>query len=199
VGCLLLAEEVDELVFVKHARVAEAGRRTPQMPEAIFSLFSPWTCGPQCTMRRMNSIVTALGIPALRTRWRKWAVVVGGAFVLLYVLYRLVVAFVLGDANQPASEQIVAAVETYKLGNKRYPEKLSELQPKYLPKIPHPAPDTNFVYATSSDGTIAWFGYQTQRGTFIEYDSRTRKWQKLEYSASDALQAQNKEFVTGPK
>jgi hypothetical protein len=150
-------------------------------------------------MRRMNSIVTALGIPALRTRWRKWAVVAGGAFVLLYVLYKLVVAFVLADANEPASEQIVAAVERYKLGNKRYPEKLSELQPKYLPKIPQPAPDTNFIYATSSDGTIAWFGYQTQRDTFIEYDSRTRKWQSLDYSASDALQAPNKEFVMGPK
>ena len=150
-------------------------------------------------MRRMNSIVSALGIPELRTGWRKWAVVAGGAFVLLYVLYKLVVVFVLTDANQPPSEQIVAAVEAYKLGNKRYPEKLAQLQPKYLPKIPQPAAGTNFVYATSSDGMTAWFGYQTQRDTFVEYDSRTRKWENLDYSASDALQVQDKEFVMGPK
>jgi len=149
-------------------------------------------------MPRMN-IVSALGIPELRTGWRKWAVVAGGAFVLLYVLYKLVVIFVLTDVNQPASEQIVGAVEMYKVGNKRYPERLAQLQPKYLAKIPQPAPGTNFVYAASSDGTTAWFGYQTQRDTFIEYDSRTRKWETLDYSASEALRVQDKEFVKGPK
>src|SRR5207245_205293 len=82
----------------------------------------------------------------LRTGWRKWAVVAGGAFVLLYVLYKLVVIFVLTDVNQPASEQIVTAVEKYKLANKRYPEKLAQLQPKYLPKIPQPAPGTTFLH-----------------------------------------------------
>ena len=150
-------------------------------------------------MRRMNSIVRALGIPALGKGWRRWAVVAGGAFVLLYVLYMLVVIFVLADANEPAGEKIVAAVEAYKLGNKRYPERLAQLQPKYLAKIPQPAPGTNFVYATSSDGTTAWFGYQTERDTFVEYDSRTRKWETLDYSASEALRMQDKEFVKGPK
>lgn len=149
-------------------------------------------------MPRMN-IVSALGIPELRTGWRKWAVVAGGAFVLLYVLYKLVVIFVLTDVNQPASEQIVGAVEMYKVGNKRYPERLAQLQPKYLAKIPQPAPGTNFVYAASSDGTTAWFGYQTERDTFVEYDSRTRKWETLDYSASEALRVQDKEFVKGPK
>ncbi len=147
----------------------------------------------------MNSIVSALGIPALGTGRRRWAVVAGGAFVLLYVLYKVVVVFVLTDANHPAGEQIVAAFEAYKLANKRYPEKLAELQPTYLPQMPQPAPGTNFVYATSSDGATAWFGYQTQRDTFVEYDSGTRKWQSLDYSASDALRMQNKEFVMGPK
>ena len=150
-------------------------------------------------MSRMNSIVSALGIPRLRTGWRKWAVVAGGAFVVACVLYKLVVVFVLNDANHPAAEQIVAAVEAYKLGNKRYPERLAQLQPKYLAKIPQPAAGTNFVYASSSDGTTAWFGYQTQRETFVEYDSRTRKWESLDYSASDALRVQGKEFVMGPK
>src|SRR5438552_1148604 len=80
-----------------------------------------------------------------------------------------------------------------------YNEKVARLQPKYPTKAPQPAPGTNFVYATSADGTTAWFGYQTQRDTFIEYDSRTRKWQSLDYSASDALQVQSREFVMGPK
>jgi len=147
----------------------------------------------------MNSIANALSIPALRTRWRRWAVVAGGAFVLLFVAYKVVVVFVLTDANQPAGNQIVAAVEAYKLANKRYPEKLAQLQPKFLQKIPQPAPGTNFVYAASSDGTSAWFGFQTERDTLVEYDSQTRRWQGIDYSDSEALRAQNKEFVMGPK
>jgi hypothetical protein len=94
---------------------------------------------------------------------------------------------------------IVAAVEAYKVSNKRYPEKLAELQPKYLGKIPRPAPGTNFVYASSSDGAAAWFGYQTLRDVFVEYDSRTRTWQELEYDQSEALRIRTKEFVMGPK
>jgi hypothetical protein len=106
---------------------------------------------------------------------------------------------VLSDENRPAGEEIVAAVEAYKAGNKRYPEKLAQLQPKYLGKIPTPAPGTNFVYATSPEGTSAWFGYQTRRDVFCEYDSGTRKWRNLEYDQSDALRMRTKEFVIGPK
>ena len=144
-----------------------------------------------------NQIATAL-VTELRTRWRKWAIVAGVGLVGLVVLYKVFVV-VVTDENRPAGEEIVAAVEAYKVSNKRYPEKLAQLQPKYLGMIPKPAPGTNFVYAASSDGAAAWFGYQTLRDVFCEYDSRTRKWQNLEYDESDALRQQTKEFVMGPK
>jgi hypothetical protein len=145
-----------------------------------------------------NAIASAL-VTELRTAWRKWAIVAGVSLVVLVVLYKLVMIFVLTDENRPAGEEIVAAVEAYKAGNKRYPEKLAQLQPKYLGMIPKPAPGTNFVYATSSDGAAAWFGYQTLRDVFCEYDSRTRNWQNLDYDQSEALRMRTKEFVMGPK
>jgi hypothetical protein len=145
-----------------------------------------------------NMIASAL-VAELRTAWRKWAIVAGAGLVVLVVLYKLVMIFVLTDENRPASEEIVAAVEAYKVSNKRYPEKLAQLQPKYLGKIPKPAPGTNFVYASSPDGAAAWFGYQTLRDVFCEYDSRTRTWQNLDYDQSEALRMRTKEFVMGPK
>ena len=144
-----------------------------------------------------NVIASAL-VTELRTNWRKWAIVAGIGLIVLVVVYKLAVFFVT-DENRPAGEEIVAAVEAYKAGNKRYPENLAQLQPKYLGKIPKPAPGTNFVYAISPDGAAAWFGYQTRGDVFCEYDSGTRKWRNLEYDQSDALRMRTKEFVIGPK
>jgi hypothetical protein len=145
-----------------------------------------------------NMIASAL-VAELRTAWRKWAIVAGAGLVVLVVVYKFLMVSVLTDENRPAGEEIVAAVEAYKVSNKRYPEKLAQLQPKYLGKIPKPVPGTNFVYASSPDGAAAWFGYQTLLDVFCEYDSRTRKWQNREYDDSDALRQQTKEFVMGPK
>jgi len=144
-----------------------------------------------------NVIASAL-VTELRTNWRKWAIVAGIGLIVLVVVYKLAVTLVT-DENRPAGEEIVAAVEAYKAGNKRYPEKLAQLQPKYLGTIPKPAPGTNFVYASSPDGATAWFGYQTRGDVFCEYDSGTRKWRNLEYDQSDALRMRTKEFVIGPK
>jgi|SRR6185503_1018121 len=145
-----------------------------------------------------NALASAL-VTELRANWRRWSVVGAGSFVGLIVAYKMVVIFVLTDVNRPAGEEIVAAVEAYKVSNKRYPEKLAQLQPKYIGKIPRPAPGTNFVYAVSSDGTVAWFGYQASSGGLSEYGSGTRKWRDIEYDDSDALRMGTKEFVMGPK
>jgi hypothetical protein len=145
-----------------------------------------------------NALARAL-VADLRTNWRRRSVVGAGVLVALVVIYKLVVIFVLTDENRRAGEEIVAAIEAFKQGNKRYPEKLAQLQPKYLGKIPLPAPGTNFVYAASSDGTAAWFGYQTSGGGLTEYGSGTRKWREVEYYESDALRMSTKEFVIGPK
>lgn len=145
-----------------------------------------------------KAIATAL-VTELRINWRKWSIVGAGALVALIVVYQLVTIFALTDENRAAGKEIVAAVEAFKQGNKRFPEHLADLQPKYLAKIPKPAPGTNFVYAISSDGTVAWFGYQTVRGGLSEYDSSTRKWRDVDYDDSDALRMTMKEFVMGPK
>ncbi len=145
-----------------------------------------------------KALASAL-VTELRTNWRRASVVGAGALIALIVIYELVVIFVLSDKNRPAGEEIVAAVEAFKVGNKHYPERLAELQPKYLGKVPQPAPGTNFVYAVSSDGTAAWFGYQTSRGGLSEYRSATRKWREIEYDDSEALRMTTKEFVMGPK
>ena len=145
-----------------------------------------------------NALASAL-VTELRANWRRWSVVGAGSLVGLIVAYKMVVIFVLTDVNRPAGEEIVAAVEAYKVSNKRYPEKLAQLQPKYLGKVPKPAPGTNFVYAVSSDGTVAWFGYQASSGGLSEYGSGTRKWRDIEYDDSDALRMGTKEFVMGPK
>lgn len=150
-------------------------------------------------MRRMQAIVSALRLGALRTRWWRAGIIASSTLVVAYVGYKLVMAFVLTDENRPAGEEIVAAVEAYKAANKRYPENLALLQPKYVGKIPSPAPGTNFVYAIPTDASAAWFGYQTQRGMLNEYDSQTRKWREIDFDDSHALRMPTKQFVLGPK
>ena len=145
-----------------------------------------------------NALASAL-VTELRTNWRRSAVVGAGVLIALIAIYELVVTFVLTDENRPAGKQIVAAVEAFKQGNKRYPEHLAELQPRYLATIPRPAAGTNFVYAISSDGTVAWFGYQTSSGGISEYATDTRKWRDIEYDDSEALRMRTKEFVMGSR
>jgi hypothetical protein len=146
----------------------------------------------------MNVNVGALRDVALRIGWKRAAAIAGAALALL-VVAKLFMVFVLKDENRAAGEEIVAAVEAYKAANQRYPETLAQLQPKYLGKLPQPASGTNFVYASSPDGKAAWFGYQTMSDAFSEYDSQSRKWQKIEYDQSQALRMRTKEFVMGPK
>ena len=145
-----------------------------------------------------NALATAM-VTRLRTNWRRSSVIGVAVLVALIATYELVTIFVLTDENRPAGKEIIAAVEAFKLGNKRYPERLAELQPRYLANIPRPAPGTNFVYAVSSDGTAAWFGYQTSSGGFSEYGTDTRKWRDIEYDDSEALRMRTKEFVMGPR
>jgi hypothetical protein len=145
-----------------------------------------------------NALASAL-VADFRTNWRRRSVVGAGILVALVVIYKLVATFVLTGENRQAGEEIVAAIEAFKQGNKRYPEKLAQLQPKYLGKMPLPAPETSFVYAVSPDGAAAWFGYQTSRGGLSEYGSGTRKWRDIEYQESEALRMGTKEFVIGRK
>ena len=129
--------------------------------------------------------------------WRKAVVIAAGAGIAAYLAWKLVVTVVLPDENRPASDRIVAAVETFKAATGKYPEKLAELEPKFFKTLPRPVPDTNFVYAVAPDGKSFWFGYQTARDNLAEYDSRARKWEEVEYEDSYVLRQRAKEFVKG--
>jgi hypothetical protein len=147
----------------------------------------------------MNAAVDRIRLAAQRIGWRKGAIFTAGMLVALLGVSWLAKGFVLKDENRPAGEEIVAALQAYKAANRRYPERFAQLQPKYLGRIPQPVPGTNFVYGTTYDGTSAWFGYQTLRDVFIEYDCQARKWESIDYDGSQALRARTREFVMGPK
>ena len=141
-------------------------------------------------------------VAKLRDLWNlNWRMVAAVAVLVVAVvlLYRSITASFFGEENAAAGNAIVGALEAFKRGNGRYPEKLALLTPKPLAEIPQPAPDTNFVYAVSSDGKECWFGYQSRRGTLNEYDCSTHKWAYRDYEDSDALRFPRKEFVRGPK
>ena len=148
----------------------------------------------------MNAIVERVRLAAGRIGWRKGAIFGAAIVVAVFAAYWALTRVAFRDENRPAGDEIVAALEAYKAANKRYPEKLAQLQPKFLGKVPKPAPGTNFVYGISYDGTSAWFGYQTMGEAFMEFDSQARKWESLEnHDSSQALRARTKEFVMGPK
>ena len=145
--------------------------------------------------------VDALLTPILTripTGRRLKVVVACAVLIVLYLAWRAV-PYVFADENRGPGERIVAAFEKYKAANGRYPERLDALVPAFLPQIPTPVIDTNFVYAASEDGSAAWFAYQNPRETLTEYDSRTRQWQDLDYPASGALSMRVKHFVKGPR
>ena len=130
--------------------------------------------------------------------WKTLAAL-AGVVVALVLLFRSSVAVIYSEENAEAGNAIVRALEAFKLGTGRYPEKLALLKPGHLAEIPQPAADTNFIYAVSSDGKQCWFGYQVPRGGLNEYECGTRKWAYREYDDSDALRSFRKEFVMGPK
>lgn len=144
-----------------------------------------------------KAIVAQLRDPR-NLNWRTVAAL--AAVVVVFVwLYRSSVAYFFREENAVAGSRIVGALEAFKRGTGSYPEKLALLKPDYLAEIPQPAPDSNFVYAVSSDGKGCWFGYQVPRGVLNEYECSTRKWTYREYEDSDALKSFRKEFVMGPK
>jgi hypothetical protein len=137
-------------------------------------------------------------VARIPTGWRLKAVGAGAVVIVAFLAYRAI-PYIFEDANRAAGERIVAAFEKYKAANGRYPERLDVLVPSFLPQVPKPAVDTNFVYAISPDEKTAFFAYQNPRETVTEYDSRTRRWQDLDYAESGALSMRAKQFVKGPR
>jgi hypothetical protein len=134
-------------------------------------------------------------------RFLNWKTGVAFAALLAagWFLYRNTAAVLFTEENASSGYAIATALEAHRLNVGRYPERLDGLKPRYIPEIPKPAADTNFVYAPSSDGKECYFAYQVGRGGLNEYECGTKKWGHFEYDDSNALRSTNKQFVMGPK
>lgn len=151
-------------------------------------------------MLSLNAIFAKLRDPR-NLSWKTAAILVAVA-VAVVVLYRTAgtkVTFLFSEENAVAGNTIVGGLEAFKRGTGKYPDQLALLVPTYIAEIPKPVPDTNFIYAWSTDGKECWFGYQVYRGVLNEYECSTHKWAYREYDDSDALRSYRKEFVMGPK
>ena len=149
------------------------------------------------TAGTVDALLTPV-LARLPTGRRLKVVIACAVLIVLYLAWRAM-PYLFEDDNRAPGDRIVAAFEKYKAANGRYPERLDALVPAFLPQIPKPVIDTNFVYAASEDGKAAWFAYQNPRESLTEYDSRTRQWQDLDYPASGALSMRVKHFVKGPR
>src|SRR5437870_1688139 len=91
-------------------------------------------------------------------------------------------------ANRQSADAIVAALEQYRAQNGRYPEKLFELQPRFLARVPvtvrsgHDYRD--FTYQTGDSSRHFELSYavtpnfdDASDDMFYRYDSRTKQWQ----------------------
>ena len=116
----------------------------------------------------------------------------------LVLAYRAFTSRVYSEANKPEGEAIVAALESYKRDQGRFPEGLGRLVPKYLPAMPVPAQLTLIAYAASEDGSACWYAYQVHRDYYEEYDCVKRSWKRREYNDSTVMKHPRVEFIRGP-
>jgi len=112
--------------------------------------------------------------------------------------YRALTSRVYSEANKPEGEAIVAALEGYKRDQGRFPDRLGQLVPKYLPATPVPAQLTLIAYAAPEDGSACWYAYQVHRDYYEEYDCVKRSWKTREYNDSTVMKHPRVEFIRGP-
>jgi hypothetical protein len=89
--------------------------------------------------------------------------------------------------NKPAAESIAASVEAFHRANGRYPQRLEELVPKFLPEIPQAGEWSPIFYAADPGGTRCWIAYGVHRDDFQEYDCQKQAWQLVDYDESEAV------------
>ena len=76
------------------------------------------------------------------------------------------------------SHRVVAACEAYRTVNGKFPEKLDDLVPQYMPYVPSarycPGPWSQFLYFNSGSPSLLWYIFPPY-GRKI-YDFETRRW-----------------------
>ncbi len=102
-----------------------------------------------------------------------------------WLLLLLFVGYVSGQAldsflergNARAGDQLVAAIEKFRVARSRYPEKLSDLVPDFIEVIPFVKEgfeNIPFGYSVWNDSFT--LGYRRPAMMYYQYDSRKKKW-----------------------
>ncbi len=87
-----------------------------------------------------------------------------------------------------ASAPLISAIERFQRDSGRFPEKLSELVPSYISRIPHtgfPPQEEFYYYQGDADGVYYFQLYvftevlSLFESDEIQYDSRVMKWQEV--------------------
>lgn len=97
------------------------------------------------------------------------------------------------EHNMQQALPVVAALDTYRQKNGRYPDKLEALSPGYLAGVPQLAGNSALRFAATPAGDTCWLAivYWLEAGLLPhdrvhEYDCRTREWRNLDYSEMHA-------------
>ena len=90
------------------------------------------------------------------------------------------------DENEAAAKSIADAIAAYNGKNGRYPEKLEQLVPRFLPEVPQAGEWFPIYYAAEPGGTQCWLAYGVHRDRVEEYDCSTRQWINYEWEDSTA-------------
>jgi hypothetical protein len=127
---------------------------------------------------------------------------IGGAFIGLVaaaLMLRACYGVFVNTEDQPAADRIVAALESHKAANGRYPPTLDALVPQYLPALPVPRRFGRIGYAPLDDGRGCLVGYFTHRDFLEEYDCGAKSWSSPEYNDSRLVKAQPAQWLAGPR
>lgn len=130
-----------------------------------------------------------------RTAWLLVLALAAGGLLLVRACYGVFV----NEDDQPAADQIVAALETYRAAHGRYPETLQALVPAPLASLPSPRDFGRIGYAALDGGTSCRIGYFTHRDFLKEYECATRQWRSLEYDESRLVKDPGVQWIEGKR
>ena len=125
-------------------------------------------------------ILFIVGVVGVMHRRRVW--LVSGAIIVLWLVTSWAVAGVISESTYERSiemgNELVAAVEEFRVDNSVYPESLSALIPEYLDSLPT-AQVGLFVdvpYWYNADDSTFWIVFLRPAWMLCTYDSRRGDW-----------------------
>ena len=142
--------------------------------------------------------IATSAVDAAKARNLRGALIVVAIFALGFVGLRACTRSIFNEVSKPGGVALAAAIEAYQRAHGRCPEKLEQLVPEILPRLPEPAEHTIFAYRTLPDGSQCWLAFKVHRDFFQEYDSRTRAWTLQEYDDSQAIKP-GRQIVAPPE